>query len=81
MLTVGLFTIETPVPAAVIPQEPEYHFHIPRVPSAPPPKVIVVDPPEQRPTGDAKTEVGVTEVSLRDTYLEETLPVPQEFEG
>ena len=81
-LTVGLILKAEPVPAKVTPHEPEYHFQIPPVPDKPPLTVNVEpEPPMQIPVGLAVIDVGVTEVSLIDTYFEVTAPTPQVFEG
>ena len=43
----GEITISCPVPSKFPPQEPEYQFQLPPVPSKPPLSPIVFDQPEQ----------------------------------
>jgi hypothetical protein len=63
MVEEGETVIEAPVPSAVPPQEPEYHFHEAPEPNDPPISVNVTTPPQEG-LGLAVALVGATDFAV-----------------
>ena len=61
VVTAGATFMLVPLPSAVPPQLPEYHFHTAPVPSEPPLNVISDESPAQILEGVAVADTGATE--------------------